>query len=151
VLEESLTDFPGALVLVTHDRFMLDRVSTQVLALDGKGGAAHYADYSQWQRARDQAVKEATAAARAPSRPAPKEAPAPARKRLTYMELRELEGMEATVQNAEAELESLQQQMADPTIMADRHRFAQVCTDADAAQQKVQALYERWQELEARR
>jgi len=152
VLEESLTDFPGALVLVTHDRFMLDRVSTQVLALDGKGGAAEYADYSQSQRARDEAIKEATAAARAPSKSVSKqEAPAPAKKRLTYMELRELEGMEAAIQKAEAELESLQQQMADPTVMADRHRFAQVCTGADAAQQKVQALYDRWQELEARR
>jgi len=65
--------------------------------------------------------------------------------------LRELDGMEAAIQKAEAELESLQQQMADPTVMADRHRFAQVCTGADAAQQKVQALYDRWQELEARR
>jgi ABC transport system ATP-binding/permease protein len=46
VLEESRTDFPGALVLVTHDRFMLDRVSTAVLGLDGQGGAQISADYS---------------------------------------------------------------------------------------------------------
>src|SRR5207249_576188 len=48
-LEESLLEFPGALVLVTHDRYLLDRVSTELLALDGRGGAAHYADYAQWE------------------------------------------------------------------------------------------------------
>ena len=152
VLEESLTDFPGALVLVTHDRFMLDRASTQVLALDGRGGANHYADYSQWQRARDEAIKDAAAAARSPSKPAPKtESSAPAKKRLTYMELRELEGMEATIQKAEDELATLQSQMSDPVVMSDRHRMTEVCARADAAQQKVQGLYDRWQELEARR
>ena len=48
VLEESLLEFPGALVLVTHDRYLLDRVSTQILALDGRGSAEHFADYAQW-------------------------------------------------------------------------------------------------------
>ena len=51
VLEESLTEFPGALVLVTHDRFLLDRVSTAVLGLDGQGGAQMFADYWQWEQA----------------------------------------------------------------------------------------------------
>src|SRR6185295_2363065 len=49
VLEESLLEFPGALVLVTHDRYLIDRVSTQILALDGRGGAEYFADYSQWE------------------------------------------------------------------------------------------------------
>ena len=57
VLEDSLTDFPGALVLVTHDRFLLDRVSTAVLGLDGRGGAELYADYWQWEQA--QVVRKA--------------------------------------------------------------------------------------------
>src|SRR5207248_9571053 len=51
VLEDSLTEFPGALVLVTHDRYMLDRVSTAVLGLDGEGGARMFADYWQWEQA----------------------------------------------------------------------------------------------------
>ncbi len=55
VLEETLTDFPGALVLVTRDRFLLERVSTLVLALDGTGGATFFADYSQWEAAREEA------------------------------------------------------------------------------------------------
>jgi len=49
VLEESLLAFPGALVLVTHDRYLIDRVSTHILALDGRGGAEYFADYSQWE------------------------------------------------------------------------------------------------------
>ena len=48
ILEESLLEFPGAMVLVTHDRYLLDRVATVVLGLDGKGGAERFADYSQW-------------------------------------------------------------------------------------------------------
>ena len=48
ILEESLLEFSGALVLVTHDRYLLDRVSTLVLGLDGQGGAERFADYSQW-------------------------------------------------------------------------------------------------------
>jgi ATP-binding cassette subfamily F protein uup len=105
-------------------------------------------DYAEWQRATDE---EAKPAPRAPAKQAAKAEAAPAKKRLTYMELRELEGMEATILAAEEELAALQGQMADPTIMADRHRFADVCTNADAAQQHVARLYERWQELEARK
>src|SRR5712692_10276931 len=52
VLEDSLAEFDGALVLVTHDRFMLERVSTMILALDGRGGTATFADYAQWETAR---------------------------------------------------------------------------------------------------
>ena len=57
VLEESLLEFPGALVLVTHDRYLLDRVSTTVLGLDGDGGAQMFADYSQWEQAQNRPQK----------------------------------------------------------------------------------------------
>ena len=48
VLEESLLEFPGALVLVTHDRFLLDRVCDRLLGFDGEGNVAYYAEYGQW-------------------------------------------------------------------------------------------------------
>jgi ATP-binding cassette subfamily F protein uup len=67
------------------------------------------------------------------------------------MELRELEKMESAVLGAEEALQSLQSQMNDPATLADRRRLTDVCEKVDAAQQKVHALYERWQELEARR
>src|ERR1043166_4760649 len=71
ILEESLLDFPGALVLVTHDRFLLDRVSTAVLGLDGQGGAQLFADYSQWEQAQlDARPAKPTKAASEPRPPA---------------------------------------------------------------------------------
>src|SRR5439155_15956069 len=90
VLEESLADFPGALVLVTHDRFLLDRVSTEILALDGIGGVRPFADLAQWQRARDEAQRADVGVPRAPAKSAAKAggAAAPA-KRLTSLDLGE--------------------------------------------------------------
>src|SRR6267142_241523 len=69
VLEDSLAEFEGGLVLVTHDRFMLERVSTVILALDGAGGTATFADYAQWEAARATvAMVERTVVDRAPGR-----------------------------------------------------------------------------------
>src|SRR5215470_10959212 len=89
VLEDSLAEFDGALVLVTHDRFMLERVSTAIIALDGDGGVETYADHAQWEAAR----------ARRPVTPRPAAEPTQARerpraKRLGYLEQREWAGME---------------------------------------------------------
>ena len=90
ILEENLLEFPGALVLVTHDRYMMDRVSTIVLGLDGLGEAEIFADYSQWEAwRRDREVKPA-----APARTLPARASAPKRK-LSYIEARELAVTEA--------------------------------------------------------
>ena len=75
VLEESLAEFEGGLVLVTHDRFMLERVSNVVLALDGEGGAETFADYAQWRGAPGPAVGDA----RDPPQAAPARGSAPGR------------------------------------------------------------------------
>ncbi len=148
VLEESLQEFAGALVLVTHDRFMLDRVSTELLALDGEGGAHWYADLSQWEQAQ-QANQKAISA----SRPKPKDAVSAkpeAIKHLTYMEQRELERMEERIMAAEEELHALQRQMEDPAVLGNRDRLHEVCTNVDIAQRTVSELYQRWEHLEAR-
>src|SRR6266478_3346580 len=68
ILEESLIDFPGSLVLVTHDRYMLDRVSSIVLGLNGKGGADTFADYGQWEAWQAQRSKSDSAGYPIPSR-----------------------------------------------------------------------------------
>src|SRR5204862_1326540 len=68
VLEDSLAEFDGGLVLVTHDRFMLERVSTVILALDGAGGTATFADYAQWEATRAVTVAPARATAPGPVR-----------------------------------------------------------------------------------
>jgi ABC transport system ATP-binding/permease protein len=100
VLEESLTDFPGALVLVTHDRYMLDRVSTVVLGLDGEGGAEVFADYSQWEQAR--AVKPA----RVPQEDRPEAGGYRAAEETGYLDAREWERMEEKILEAEHALEA---------------------------------------------
>jgi hypothetical protein len=103
VLEDSLAEFDGGLILVTHDRFMLERVSTVILALDGRGGTSTFADYSQWEAAR-----EAVASApRKPSERAP-ERERSRSKRLPYHEQREWDGMEQAILDAEGALEAAQ-------------------------------------------
>jgi ATP-binding cassette subfamily F protein uup len=150
VLEESLQEFGGALVVVTHDRFMLDRVSTELLALDGQGTAHWYADLAQWESAQARKLKEERASSAPKS--AAKDAMKPAGpKRLSYMEQRELEQMETNIMTAEEELHALQRQMEDPAVLRDRNKLHEVCTKVDAAQTRVKTLYERWEELEARK
>jgi ATP-binding cassette subfamily F protein uup len=147
VLEESLIDFPGALVLVSHDRHLVDRVTTQILALDGRGGVQRYADYDQWQ-----ATRRATRAPRK-RKPAATErtAPRPRAKRLTYVEQREWESMEERVLTAEARLAEERSRMEDPSITADAAALQERLQALDEAQREVDRLYERWAELEAKR
>src|SRR5205814_1416315 len=117
ILEESLLEYRGALVLVTHDRFMLDRVSTVVLGLDGLGGAERFGDHSQWdvwQRA--QLAKAARSAPAVTPRPAssPDGAPPTAAKRkLSYLEAREFVAMEKRIAEAEEELSVLRAELED--------------------------------------
>jgi ATP-binding cassette subfamily F protein uup len=146
VLEESLAEFPGAVVLVTHDRFLLDRVATAVLALDGAGGAEWFADCAQWETAR----REAARPARAPARPARATAPREQSgiKRLTYTERREWEGMEAAIEAAEAALAENRGALDDPDIASDSAALAARYAAAEAARLRVETLYVRWTELE---
>jgi ATP-binding cassette subfamily F protein uup len=145
VLEESLVEFAGGLVLVTHDRFMLERVSTVIVALDGRGGTATFADFAQWEAAREPVT---------PVRQAPVPRP-PARersetRRLAYREQREWEGMEQAILDAERALEACRQAVDDPAIASDAAALQARCAALDAARAEVDRLYARWAELEAR-
>lgn len=152
ILEESLLEYPGALVLVTHDRFMLDRISTVVLGLDGLGGAERFGDYSQWdvwQRAQQaKGIRSIPAAARrSPSSSDGARVPA-AKKKLSYLEAREFVGMEKKIAEAEQELSVLQTTLEDPAVMSDAPRLHVTCAQIEEAQRKVEGLYARWAELE---
>ncbi len=154
VLEESLEEFPGALVLVTHDRAMLDRLATRVLALDGHGGARYFADYQQWLRLHAHATPAPAAPA---SKPEPTPSPAPTaaspatpKKRLGYREQQELAGMEAAIEKAEAELRSAEAAMNDPATLTDHRKMAAAGERFAAAQSRLESLFARWEELEAR-
>lgn len=147
VLEESLESFPGAIVVVTHDRFLLDRLCTDILALDGEGNASMYADLSQWE-----ATQNAPKAAAKPSPVQEKREnkPPPGLRRLTYMEQREWEQIESKIMSAEELLHAAQKEMDDPSVLADRNKLNAACQKVEAAQNQVQKLYARWEELDAK-
>jgi ATP-binding cassette subfamily F protein uup len=148
VLEESLTDFPGALVLVTHDRYMLDRVSTVVLGLDGEGGAEVFADYSQWEQAR--AVKPARVQQETQT-DRPEAYPTAPRKKLAYLEAREWERMEQKILEAEQTLEAARAAMQAPEVVSDGLALQQRFAEMQAAEAEVEKLYARWAELEGKK
>jgi len=153
ILEESLLEFRGALVLVTHDRYMLDRVSTIVVGFDGLGGLERFADYSQWeawqetqQEEKDKAeLLESIGRSRVAGEEAP---PAVAKKKLSYKEARELEGLEKRIADAEQELHARQAALQDSAIVSDGPRLHNASLQLDEARKTVDQLYARWAELE---
>jgi ATP-binding cassette subfamily F protein uup len=152
ILEESLLEYSGALVLVTHDRFMLDRVLTIVLGLDGLGSAERFADYSQWeawQRAQLSGRTQKSADdGRRPRAESGEAMAAATKKKLSFQEARELAAMEKKIGEAELELHARRAALEDPAVTGDRIRLQNACTELDAAQKAVDDLYARWGELE---
>jgi ATP-binding cassette subfamily F protein uup len=149
VLENNLADFPGAIVLITHDRYLLDRLSTLLVALDGSGGVEYFADLSQWEQA--SAAKKSAAKPAAPSPTAPKAIPGDSKKKLSYNESREWEQIESRIHTAESQLEASKKQLEMPEIVSDPARLTAAAADIEKAQAEVDRLYERWAELEAKR
>jgi len=147
VLEESLLEFRGALVLVTHDRYMMDRVSTSVLGLDGFGNAEQFADYSQWeswQQAQEAKVTETTPVKTAAAVPRS----AITKRKLSYMEAREYAAIEERVSKAESTLEAKRAALNDPAIASDAPRLLAISAEIEEAEKLVDLLYSRWAELE---
>ena len=149
VLEDSLLEFTGALVLVTHDRWLLDRVSTRLLALDGMGRAEWFADYTQWEEA------QVRKAAQERKSQIAKESFAPAgtskRKGLSYKEQKEWDQIEAKILEAEETVMTCQAAANDPAIASSATDLQERYAALHAAQAEVEHLYARWAELEEKR
>ena len=146
-LEESLIEFSGAVVLVTHDRYMLDRVSTVIVGLDGNGGAAAFADCEQWERWRRETNKRETVSetkreplARTQEKP----------RRLSYVEKREYEQLETRIAEAEERLRRAQLEMQNPEGSHDAGIVQARYDEMQEAQALVDQLFERWAELESK-
>jgi ATP-binding cassette subfamily F protein uup len=157
ILEEALLEFAGALVLVTHDRYLLDRVTNVVVGLDGRGNAELFADYRQWEewRAEDGALESerrdgpgtnGTKLAReiAPAAEARPMGGAASRKKLSYMEQREYEGIEARIEAADARVAAARACIEDPSVATDAQALTEALTELDAAQKEHDVLFERW-------
>jgi ATP-binding cassette subfamily F protein uup len=148
ILEESLLEFRGSMVLVTHDRYMLDRVATAVLGLDGRGGVGTFADYSQWENwysdvpePEAQGVKRSTRTLSQPS----------TKKKLSYLDEREYATIEQRIGEAEELLQQKRAQFEDPAIASDGPRLLAAQAELDLAQRAVDELYAKWAELEEKK
>jgi ATP-binding cassette subfamily F protein uup len=149
ILEESLIDFPGSLVLVTHDRYMLDRVSSIVLGLNGKGGADTFADYAQWEQWQSQQTEPDSAGCPTHSRSVRISGQsAPSKKKLSYLEARDYATIEQRVEEAERLVQAKRAELEDPANAMDAPRLVAAQAALDAAQQALDVLYTRWAELE---
>ena len=151
ILEESLLEFRGSLVLVTHDRYMLDRVSNIVLGLDGRGGAESFGDYLQWETWQAERKRAADGSARIASRVADSTKPSTSKKKLSYLEAREYDEIEQRVAEAEQAMEAKRAQLEDPAIASDGPKLMQAQIEMEAAEDRVNGLYARWAELEKKK
>ncbi len=159
ILEESLMEFSGAVVLVSHDRFLLDRVTNGILYLDGTGGVGMFADYRQCLQQRDkkqsQKMKKSIADRGSTDVKAKNSfqsnTSGPEKKKgakFSYKHKFELEQMEEKILEAESTLEALQAKTEDLEVMADPEALTEVCEKLQKAQETVDGLYARWEALE---
>ena len=142
ILEENLLDFPGALVLVTHDRYLLNRVSSTVLGLDGRGHTGRFADYAQWE---DWMEEQEEKTQNKPERSA--SSANTAKRKLSYLEAREFAAIEERVEESDARLAAARDRVEHPEIATNAVALQQALEELDAAQRENDALYARWAEL----
>jgi ATP-binding cassette subfamily F protein uup len=147
VLEENLTEFRGALVLVTHDRFMLDRVSNLILGLDGDGGAQAFAEYSQWEQSQNGRKQPRNGNAKQNGDSQAETKAKSVKKRLSYLEAREWETIEALVHAAEAHLAEKENALQDPAVNTNPELLQKTYDESRVAATEVDRLYSRWADL----
>ena len=150
VLEESLMDFGGALVLVTHDRYLLDRICDQLLGFLGNGEVFYYADYQQWLRDLETRTEEGKTRGEGRAKKI-KHASQTKRARLSYLDQREYDEIEERILEAEAERDRLEIRVNAPEMATDPLKLGKSWTEFENARQHVESLYTRWTELEEKK
>ncbi len=146
-LQEALDEFPGAIILVSHDRYFMDQVATELLAFDGKGGIERFADYFQWEEWRKGGSSELPAKSPGVEESKKNEIKSDGKKRLSYKEQFELDGMESKIMVEEESLANLQKELSNPDISSQYSKLAELTESIGRQQEKVDALYKRWNEL----
>ncbi|WP_303054577.1 ABC-F family ATP-binding cassette domain-containing protein [Victivallis vadensis] len=157
LLEEALATYLGCVIVVSHDRYFLNRVCTGILAFEAGGKVVYNpGDYDYYLEKRREREAAALAAAE-PARPAKPQssAPPPApkeRRKLSYKEQRELDGMEEAIAAAEEKVSEIETCFSDPDFFAKYgSRAAELQRQLDDAKAECARLYERWDELESKR
>lgn len=150
ILENSLQEFPGAIVLISHDRYMLDQISNVILGLGTQSDTELFADYRQWEQYQIQKNEQEKIKDKEEKKESVRLPTTERSRKMTYSEKRELEQMETHILNLEKEIEALQVQIQDPLIVNQPEKLQQVCQDLDVKQQTLDKLFQRWQELESK-
>jgi len=144
MLEEALADFDGTVLVVSHDRYFLDRICDQIIAFEGDDVLVHTGNYSYYL---DKKTSRSRTPEAAPASVAKPSAPQRTRK-LSYKEQRELEGIEERIQHAEQEASKLENLLDDPSFFVTRGAEAPALVEKLALDRKaIAALYERWEFL----
>jgi ATP-binding cassette subfamily F protein uup len=156
-VEEGFASFPGAIVLITHDRYLLDRSASTVLGLSG-GQAAMFGSYAQWETYRSESRRSANRGADNRQRRSPHgnvagdvatvNAPGKTTKRLSYKDARDLSMIEELISKAEERVVETQRQIDSGQYATDASKLTKLCEALTEQQQEVERLYARWQELE---
>ena len=151
VLEECLTDFNGSILLVTHDRYFLDQVTTQILAFPVQKTKHQkimsFVGLEQWERWH----KEQTRLIASGGIPEKAQTPSAAnakKKKLTYKDQRDWDMMDSNIASAEAKLRSLQEESAKPEYASNSVELGKLTRQMSEAQEEIDILYARWSELE---
>jgi ATP-binding cassette subfamily F protein uup len=155
LLDETLASFPGCVLLVTHDRFFLDKVATGILAFEGDGRVVvHEGNYSEYRERKDAeraAVSEAAAAVRQAAT-ASAAIPLKAKRGLNFNERRELEQLEQEIERLEGEKGGLEAKLADPLAHgATPGEVAEIAAAYGRLDEQLTVAYARWEELETKR
>jgi ATP-binding cassette subfamily F protein uup len=151
VLEEALIAFPGVVLVVSHDRYFLNRVCTDILAFEGDGKIHHSVGDYDYYLEKKQRQAAATSRSDEKMHLALTARPKPAKPRkLSFKEQRELDGIEAQIHAAEAEAARIEGLFADPEFFRkNASQVPQLTADLDAVKAEAARLYARWEELEA--
>jgi len=148
VLEDSLSEFPGAVMLVSHDRMLLDTVCQEVLALTGNGPVEFFAGYTQFEPEIPRFFRESVAEKEEIKRKTSK--PRRERSGLTAPERRDLESLPGRIETTEVAIAALEEKMMEPEIASDFARLSAFAGEQESLKKELESLYERWQELEAK-
>ncbi len=140
ILEDSLLEFPGAIVLITHDRCLLDRVSNTLLALGNPTQNTFFADYAQWERAQQPIPLL--------KKELPQQPSMTLKSKRSYQEQKEYAQIEGKITQLEQKIQSLHLTLEDPAIAQDTEQLQALCTEIGLIEIQIEQLYLRWTELD---
>tara|TARA_B100001057_G_scaffold172451_2_gene173215 strand:+ start:2429 stop:4309 length:1881 start_codon:yes stop_codon:yes gene_type:complete len=150
MLEEALAAFPGTILVVSHDRYFLDRICDQIVAFEDDGikvSPGNFSYYLEKRQARENAARaQATAANRAAKKRASEKKDKP--RKLTMAEAKELETLEEKVMEADEAVTTLQEKLSSPEVQTDFERIPVVMAELEAAKKVADGLINRWEFLE---